>query len=195
MKVQLFELSELISDMAKNKQDIDHYSFVYSHIIFDVVIDISVIPFELMIAAKGYNWSVILTMEKGYSVSLTNDDYYNLRNIMNLQVNPEPLTSFKFLKYLAVHAPKHCSHKLVNPKYIMPFRKYKITPSDDPEKIVFIGWNDHRKDGKMARNFKKTELFLGKQCADYCRRNNISSLWTTPENAINIKSELKYPWE
>ena len=33
MKIQLFELSELISDMAKNKQDIDHCSFAYSHII------------------------------------------------------------------------------------------------------------------------------------------------------------------
>lgn len=46
------------------------------------------------------------------------------------------------------------------------------------DKIYFCGWNDHQKDGRQARNFDKTEYFLGKKVAEYCRENNISSLWS-----------------
>ena len=60
-----------------------------------------------------------------------------------------------------------------------------------PEKIYFKGWNDHIKDHNKARNFEKTEFYFGKEIADYCRKNNISSLWT------HIASEKKLyynPW-
>ena len=49
---------------------------------------------------------------------------------------------------------------------------------DAKEKIYFCGWNDHITDKRKARNFDKTEYYFGPRVANYCRRNNISSLWT-----------------
>ena len=73
----------------------------------------------------------------------------------------------------------------------MPFRKKYIKAADEPDKTVFVGWNDHKLDKRVARNFGKTELFLGKKVADFCRCNNISSLWTSPEKAS--EKDISYP--
>lgn len=62
---------------------------------------------------------------------------------------------------------------------------------DENNKIYFCGWNDHIRDKRTAHNFDKTEFFLGKAVADYCRQNNISSMWTDIQcDEINIT----FPW-
>ena len=63
---------------------------------------------------------------------------------------------------------------------------------NEADKIYFRGWNDHLIDHRTARNFDKTEYYFGKRVADYCRVNNISSLWTDiPRDALNVTN----PWE
>lgn len=92
---------------------------------------------------------------------------------------------------LSTNAPTSCSLKPVQPSHIMPFRKKYIKSSDEPNKTVFVGWNDHKLDGKSARNFDKTRLFLGDKVADFCIKHNISSLWTTPDKAS--EKAITYP--
>ena len=73
-------------------------------------------------------------------------------------------------------------------------RLYRVDLSgfDDEDKIYFCGWNDHKADKRKAHNFDKTEFYLGKKVADYCRANNISSLWS---DIPRDERRLTNPWD
>lgn len=191
----LYALSDLVKSMSNNSVDMEHFSFCYANVNFDVILDISTQPFELMVGTKRHNWACVMEMYTGYKVEMSDEDFYRLRSILNLNSNDKnKFNSCIFLKFLAGKAPKKSSGYLLDPSYVVPFRKSQISKSDEPEKIVFIGWNDHSKDHRKAQNFDKTQLLLGKRCADYCRKHNISSMWTTPDKA-KLKTHVTYPWE
>ena len=88
-----------------------------------------------------------------------------------------------FFSYINKNIPSKCSLKIVRPSHLMPFRRRFISTADEQDKTVFIGWNNHKKDGRTARNFNKTKLFFGNNVMEFCIKNNISSLWTTPDKA------------
>lgn len=56
-----------------------------------------------------------------------------------------------------------------------------------PSKIYFLGWFDHvthPKTGNVTgKNLTKTRRLLGKDAAEYCKTHNISTRWTTADNA------------
>lgn len=187
----MYGLSALIKDMRKHNQDLDSFEFIYNHIKFEVIIDISIVPFQLLLSTALKNWACVLELHTGYSTSISTNDFFALCKVLDLKPSKETFTSFAFLSYINVRCPKACSLKPVQPKLIMPFRKKYISNSDEPNKTIFLGWNDHKLDKRKAHNFGKTELFLGKRVADYCRKNNISSLWTTPDKASERK--VTYP--
>ena len=194
MKVKLYPLSSLIKDMARNQQDMEQFTVSYNNIAFDIVLDIGSTPFELMVGAVHHNWASVMEMHKGYEVEMPDKDYYALLRILNVKPNESHITSSKFLFYIASKAPTHCSNMIIQPTHITRFRAIHIKDADEPEKTVFKGWNNHVKDHKTAHNFEKTELLLGKRCADYCRAHNISSLWTTPDKA-GEGCKAYYPWD
>lgn len=126
MKVRLYPLSSLIKDMARNKQDIEQFTVVYNSILFDVLIDISCTPFELMVGAVYKNWASVMKMYKGYEVEMSDYDYYALLNILNFKPNESHITSSKFLFHIANNAPVHCSHTIVQPHHVVRFRASQI---------------------------------------------------------------------
>lgn len=188
---KMYGLSNLIKDMRKHDQDIDEFSFTYNKVVFTAIIDISNVPFQMLLGTKLKNWACVLNLEIGYSVTMDGDDFSRLCSILNLKPGKGSFTTFMFFSYINSHAPSACSLKPVQPSHIMPFRKKYITRADEPDKDIFLGWNDHVRDKKRAQNFSKTELFLGKKVADYCRKHNISSRWTTPDKAK--EKPVSYP--
>lgn len=192
--MHFYQFSELHHDMVTQKQCMEQFYVTFAGVKFDVIFDISNTPYELLIGAVNKNWACTLKMEKGYQMVMPDNVFWALKKLLNLKAGKEALTSFKFLKHIADNAPPICSNKLVEPYHLVPFRKDKIKKDDEPEKTVSIGWNNHLRDKRTAHNFDKTEKYLGKVCADYCRKNNISSLWTYPSNATAAKPAY-YPWE
>lgn len=192
MEIKLHELKDLTDSMRRCKKDIEQFYINYANVKFDVIYDINKEPFELLIGAINKKWACILYIKKGFLTSMSDEDFYSLCNILNLKPSKETFTSFKFIKYIVSNAPKNCSNKIVSPKHLLPFRKKYISTSDDKEKKYFCGWNNHIKDGRKARNFNKTELFFCKRVADYCRKNNISSMWSAHKKD---ESNISYPWD
>ena len=192
MFVYLNELSTLTSDMRKSNKCIEQFYINFNNIKFDVIYDISHSPFELLIGAIGLNWGCVLKIENGFKTSMTDKDFYALCNLLNLRPGKGTFTSYFFLHYIASNCPKKCSKYMVSPDHLIPFRKNKIKKTDDQDKIYFLGWNNHLIDKRKAQNFDKTELFFGKKIADYCRKNNISSIWTATPNQ---NRQIKYPWD
>ena len=188
---KMYGISDLIKDMCRHDQDIDEFIFEYNKISFRAIIDVGSTPFQLLLGTVNHNWACVLRVKEGYCTSMDNDDFKRLCRVLNLKPGKGSLTSFNFLKYINDHAPSKCTLRPVQPSHIMPFRKKDIKSSDDPDKTIFKGWNDHKKDKKTAQNFEKTELFLGKKVADFCRRNNVSSLWTRPDKAS--EKDITYP--
>lgn len=189
--ITMYGFSSLIKDMYRHGQDIDEFDFAYNTVLFRAIIDIGSTPFQLLLGTVNHNWACVLEMKTGYVTSMDDDNFMKLCRVLNLKPGKGSFTSIDFLKYINVHAPSMCSLKPVQPSHIMPFRKKAIHPSDEPEKTIFRGWNNHKIDKRTARNFDKTELFLGKKVADFCRHNNVSSLWTTPDKAF--EKEITYP--
>lgn len=184
-------IANLIKDMRRHDQDIDEFTFTYNTVQFCAIIDIGIEPFQILLGATNHNWACVLNVRSGYKTYMDKDAFMTLCNILHLKPGKGSFISFDFLRYINSHVPSSCSLKPVQPSHIMPFRKQYIKSSDEPDKTIFIGWNDHKLDKKMARNFEKTELFFGKKVADYCRIHNISSLWTTPDKAR--EKDISYP--
>lgn len=187
----LFRLSDLVKDMMRHNQDIDEYYFTFNNVRFNAILDIGTEPFQLLLGTINHNWACVLNVRRGFLTSMAPDDFMKLCEILHLKPGKGVFTSFDFLKYVGEHAPKTCSLKPVPPSHIMPFRKKYMNSSDEPDKTVFIGWNNHKLDGKQARNFNKTRLIFGDNVAEFCIKNNISSLWTTPNKAT--EKTITYP--
>lgn len=177
--------------MAKSGKDIEQFYVTYANVRFDVIYDISKIPFELLIGAINHSWACTLELSRGFATYMSNNDFYSLCDILNLKPGKEHFTSFMFLNHIASKAPAKCSKQVVDPSHLSRFRNKEVKTSDEPDKIYFVGWNNHQKDKRKAHNFDKTELFFGKRVADYCRTNNISSRWT---NKKYESCNASYPW-
>ena len=180
----------LIIDMRNNNTDKEHYHFDYNGFRFDVILSIVQNGYEILTAIHTENWGCVLSMNNNYYVEVPDNVYYSLRKILHLNWSTNHFNSIVFLQLLSENSPKHSSGSGVDYTEIRKFLPYRRV--DDAEKIYFCGWNDHIKDGRKAHNFDKTEFFFGKRVADYCRNNNISSMWTDL-----IKDEKKYndPWK
>lgn len=188
---KLYCLSDLVKDMKRHNKDIDEYYFSFNKIRFNAILDIGTTPFQLLLGTINHNWACVLNVKDKYMTSMNTVDFMKLCEILHLKPGKGTFTSFEFLKYAGEHSPKSCSLQPVQPSHIMPFRKKYIKSSDEPNKTVFLGWNNHKLDGKTARNFDKTRLFLGNEVADFCIKHNISSLWTTPAKAA--EKTVTYP--
>lgn len=176
METKLFELSYLIHSMHSNNKSMEQFNVVYANVRFDIILCIDKIPYEILIGAINHNWSCILYMKKGYIVEMSDDDYYNLCNILNLNWNEDHFSSIIFLKYIAERSPSCISNNYPIPSTVARIRNNRDV--DEADKIYFVGWNNHIQDHRKARNFDKTEEFLGLNIANYCRMHNISSMWS-----------------
>lgn len=166
----------LINDMRANNIEKEHYCFEYNGFKFDVILSIVSRGYEILVAIHTHNWGCVLNMNNNYIVEMSNEDYYSLCNILHLNWSKNGFSSSVFLRLLSEKAPKFSNKKGVEYHELQSYLSYRQV--DDADKIYFCGWNDHQKDNRNAHNFEKTEFYFGKTIADYCRKNNISSMWS-----------------
>ena len=188
MKCPAFE--PLITDMKVHQIDKERYQFTYHKLIFDVILSIMGHHYEILVAIHQHNWGCVLNMDKYFNVTMQDNDYYSLCKLLNLNWNKYHFSSAVFLRLLSEKAPIVSKRENIYYEDLRPFLPYRKV--DESEKIYFHGWNHHISDGKKARNFDKTEFYFGKKIADYCRQNNISSLWT---DIIRDKKKVTNPWD
>ncbi len=187
MKCIAFE--PLIKDMNKNNIDKEHYTFVYNKLKFDVILSILNTGYEILIAIHTHNWGCVLSMNEYYWIEIPNEIYFSLCDVLKLSWNKDHFNSSKFLQLLSEKSPKHSNCQGVQYTTLRQYLPYRHV--DEEDKIYFCGWNDHKKDKRNAQNYDKTEFFFGKTVADYCRSNNISSMWSDiPRN----EEKLTMPW-
>ncbi len=177
MKVRLPQLQPLTASLFQCNQDMEHFRVAYNHITFDVVYDVSQVPYELLIGAVGHQWASVVQLERGYNASMPDNDFYALCDLLELRPGRGVFTSVIFLQYIANHAPTAC-HPHIVPINVIRQARPVAPDSDGVVRDIFCGWNDHLQDGKVARNFDKTEKYFGAHVAEYCREHNISSRWT-----------------
>lgn len=170
------EFEPLLIDMKKHKVEKEHYKFMFNGFTFDVILSFVLDSYELLVAIHTHNWGCVLKMNKYYYVEMSNEDYFSLCNILNLNWNENHFSSAAFLRLLSQNAPLTSSCLGVTHNELRRYLPYRYV--DEADKIYFCGWNDHKSDNRKAHNFDKTEYYFGKSVADYCRKHNISSLWS-----------------
>lgn len=191
MQFRFQNLAPLCRSIRHNRKSIEQFEIIYNHVKFDCILDLDSTPFELMIGALNCNFACILHLLPGYIVELDELDYRELCAILNLNYSANHFTSFSFLKYIDDHLPHQASSQFVDPKHVARFRKNKLSTLEREEGFIFCGWLRH--DGMNnghARNTHKTEVLLGKSVADFCRKHDISSKWTTD---ITKMAPLTFP--
>lgn len=176
------QFGPLFSSMRSANKDMERFVFTFNNVEFDAIVSIDETPFELLVGATHRNWACTMKILPGYIINMDDRDFFDLCYLLNLKPGKESFLSSHFLAHIARHCPAQCSSELVNPKYLVKYRGRRVNAAEEPEKTVFLCWDEH-KDGKRARNFDKTQKYFGKRVADFCRRNNISSKWTTPDKA------------
>ena len=170
----------LVKDMNLHNIEKEHFSFQYAKLIFDVIFSITSTGYDMLIGIKSKNFAFCLELDEDFNTTFESTIYYSLRAILKLNSFEEPLTSFKFLLLLSKYAPKKSKCTIVTASELQFFARSKGI--EESEKIYFKGWNAHLSDKRQAKNFDKTEFYFGKEIADYCRANNISSIWTSNAN-------------
>ena len=174
MEFQFMCFRPLYDDMRRVNKPHEKFEFCIKETYFEVIFLMDRTPFELLIGVRGHPLAFILEVKSGFKTELPDRIYYQICEILNLSYSEDHFSSAKFLREIDSHAPQRCSPIRVQPHEIA---RYKPNIPDN-EKIYFLGWNDHLIDGKRAQNFEKTRAILGDAVADFCIKNNISSLWT-----------------
>lgn len=171
-------LRNLHKDMKSKHKSREKYSFVKWNARFEVIFLIDRNPYELLVGvvgSKGQHYAFIIEVHCGFKAELPNAIFFPLCKILRLRPAKDDFTSFVFLMELSNRAPTACTTETVQPHEVAAYHRRDIP---DNEKIYFLGWNDHWADGRKARNIEKTRKLLGDAVADFCQRNNISSMWT-----------------
>lgn len=187
----------LIDDMNCKNVDREHFHTQYAGVRFDVIISLDVHPYEMLIGGQGINWACILKISDDLEIIMPDDSFFDLRRKLDLNGKGiDKFGSYIFLKYISEHAPKHCSGLPVQPSVMQHWYPNRTRMIDEEDRTVFYRWVDQNKKGNEAHNFDKTQRYFGKNVADYCRTNNISSQWLTPEQAEKMHIQIvRYPWD
>lgn len=189
-----------IRDMERNSADRDHFYTIYATIRFDILICLDTKPYEILIGASGLNWACTLIISEDFEMQMNDDDFYDLRNLLNPYLRHEgnqKFGSYLFLRFICQHAPTKYTKKMVSPSAVRTCSPKRANDINERDRTVFYRWMPQSDTGRNAKNFEKTEYYFGKRVADYCREHNISSQWITEEQAINmnIRTILKTPWD
>lgn len=181
----------LVKDMENHDAEKDHFNFVLRGHRFDCIFSFVENGYELLIGIFDCNVGFLIPINKRFVGEFSDKDYYRLMDVLGLKYDKDhPFTSAAFLRILSEKIPVTFSGHSPAPETM---RQYRICKDiDESEKKYFCGWNDHEKDKRTARNFEKTEFYFGKKYADYCCRNNVSSLWSDKP-----RDSKKYtaPWD
>lgn len=188
MKCSKFE--PLIIDMKSKNIEKEHYHFNFNNFRFDVILSIANIGYEILVAIHDSNWGCVLKMNSSFFVEVPDDAYFKLCKVLQLNWNKDHFSSAVFLQLLSDNSPRKSNCQGVDYKELIAYLPYRHV--DEESKIYFCGWNDHQRDNKNARNFDKTEFYFGKSVADYCRKNNISSMWSDIPREEKIVTK---PWD
>ncbi len=179
-KLKFPNLKSLVPDMESKKVEKEHFSFNYAKQRIDCVFCICSGHYELLVGVHTLNFGFVVIIVKNsageYVAEITDDQYVQFCRVLNLSYKGDGFTSNKLLMLLSENTPRDSVGMKLDYTFMREYTKCRHV--DEADKIYFKGWNDHTKDKKRAQNFDKTEFYFGKEVADYCRKHNISSMWT-----------------
>lgn len=179
--MKLTNLASLHQDMQRKHHTKAQFAFSLRGLAFDVIFTIDEVPFQLLVGVKYANFFFRVPVHRGYwADSLDDPTFYQLKDLLGLTPHGEKFTSFKFLAMLNEHVPTYVTGTEVQlHEYVSLLPLAERRQVDEVDKIYFVGWKHHLNDGCQARNFDKTFRMTGSQAlADYCRKHNISSMWS-----------------
>lgn len=192
-KLKFPNLGLLVPDMELKKVDRERFTFIYNGQTIDCIFSFVGKAYESLVGIHDLNYGFVAEVYKNvrceYVAVIDDEIYIGFCKALNLSYKADGFNSNTLLTLLSKHIPTKSSGTKIRYDEMRRFLPYRAV--DESEKIYFKGWNDHVKDGRVARNFDKTEFYLGKEVADYCRRNNISSLWTA-DSSEEVK--VTNPW-
>lgn len=144
----------------------------------EVVFVIDVAPNALLIgvsSARPYAFRIDVT-DGCEVVPHLKEHYGKLLDALGIEPNPaNPFGTIKFFRQLDDHVPQRPSGVFQSPELVARL----WNDFEESDKSFFVGWVAHN-DGRhvTAGNLAKTDLLLGRDVADFCRRHNISSRWS-----------------
>lgn len=177
---KLMGLLPLYKSMLKSNRSHEHFRVNYANEIFDCILYIDTTPFELLMGMVGSNWGTVVQIEKGFNGSMADCDFYKLCNLLHLTPQGGSFTSSLFLKHIANSSPKAVSALLIPPHVLTRLDPRRLTDIEEPDKIFFTHWLPQTTN--LARNINKTEKLIGREAAEFCKKHNISSCWSSDPN-------------
>lgn len=192
-KLTFYSAKELAIDMQAKGVEKEHFAFTYAEQTLDCIFSKMDKYYELLVAVHTLNFGFIVTLIQSntgnFIAEITDDDYFNFCKAMNLSYKGDGFNSNTLLNLLSSHIPPFSKGVKISYKEMRQYTKCRYV--DEADKIYFCGWNDHIIDKRKAQNFDKTEFYLGVTVANYCRKNNISSMWS---NIPRDEKNLTDPW-
>ena len=172
----IYRLKSLKREMVKNKQLAIQIDFEYQDTNFNVIF--FNLEDMLLLFKKSHSEQYYLTsVEKDFSINsnLDKEDYKTLAKMFRIN-NSKKFSPYDFFISFAKSIPYHELTKQVDIKDNLNYISDYV---DDIKNTKFIGYHSHKKDGRRvtAKNLNKTAIYLGKEEAERCKRENLSSVW------------------
>ena len=192
MIIKLTSIMQLHEKMRANEINRYKFEFKCAKAIFDVFYFIDKEPYILLFGAKGTTFSFIVEVSQEYLIEteLDNDVYNKLCDILGLKSDPiKKFSPYLFFDYFNDHIPNGFNMK--NETKPQDIAVYSNVHKKD--KIYFYGWrnNDLRGDTVSKENLEKTRSLLGEEIYMICKKQNISSCWSSHVTKAGDLSSIK----
>lgn len=184
-------LRQLHQSMLQISIDMQQFQIKIGIASFDCLFSTRETPFILMMTSRGINPHFFrFEVKNGYQIVPFFDDfYYDLVNVLNVNLNTGKLIPKNFLEQLNNTLPTIATAKN-NP---VPSEIIRLRPDivEEREKPYFDTWiywtSESRTNGPSDANRKKTLLLLGKDALEYSISKKASSRWSAVDLGRNWK--------
>ncbi|WP_407646370.1 DUF6037 family protein [Gluconobacter vitians] len=142
-------------------------------------------PLALLFGATGANPFAFIfygALNLEFNTLIDREEYIRLRNYLGLNYDPaRPFSTSAFLRNFADSGqiPNGANPLVVPEPHQVPAPARFVS---DAERPYFHGWRQLSAGYQVSdRNYRRTLFSFGLACAEYCKKQHISSCWTAVE--------------
>lgn len=165
--------------MYHDKVTVVNFPYVYNNITLKVFFfhledNVLIISNE----QKGIFFDLIVDRHFNLPIKFKKSDYNHLLDVLDIKYDAENV--FKPVDFIKDFISNIPDYESTDTKYSKKYIKYVNSYIEDGFKVNFIGFKNNT-DGKHVskENLNKTLLFMGNSQYERCRKNNISTIWST----------------
>jgi len=180
--IHLYKLLPVKKEMEKKNQLVKSFKYEHNGVSLKVLF-YNLEQMILVITKESNKEYVSFLINRDFSIDtdMGSEEYKILVKLLKMRFNKKnPFSPSNFFFELSQNIPEH---NLFEEENIHMTKYYIYDFIDDAYKTKFVRFIPHTNGGKVSvKNLNKTTIYFGKKEANKCKKQNISSAWTSKKD-------------